>query len=132
MTTWYLDTSAALKLVVDEAESRTLIAAVETHHPELASSTLLDTEMRRASQRIPALTQRHVTELLDRIDLYTPSAAVFTQAGLLPGTNLRSLDAIHLAVALHLGADVLVSYDRRMIEAARGAGLAVSSPAAQW
>lgn len=129
MTTRYLDTSAALKLMIDEAESRALIDSLNTNRPGLVSCTLLETEMRRAAQRIPELTQRHVTELLERIDLYTPSAAVFTQAGLLPGANLRSLDAIHLAAALHLGADVLVSYDRRMIEAARGIGMDVSSPA---
>lgn len=128
MSTWYLDISAALKLVVDEAESRALIAGIDADRPALASCTLLETEMRRAAHRIPALTQRHVTELLDRIDLYTPSAAVFAQAGLLPGTHLRSLDAIHLAVAMQIGVDNLISYDRRMVEAARDVGLAVSAP----
>lgn len=128
MTSWYLDTSATLKLVVDEAESRALIAAIDAERPGLASCTLLETEMRRAAHRIPALTQRHVTDLLDRIDLYTPSAAVFAQAGLLPGVNLRSLDALHLAVAMQIGVDCLVSYDGRMVGAARDIGLAVSTP----
>ncbi len=128
MTAWYLDTSAALKLVVDEAESRALIAAVGVSRPSLVSCSLLETEMRRAAHRIPALAQRRVTELLERIDLYTPSAAVFAQAGLLPGPHLRSLDAIHLAVALQLGVDAVISYDRRMAEAAGEIGLAVSAP----
>lgn len=128
MTAWYLDTSAALKLVVDEAESRALIAAVNASRPSLASCSLLETEMRRAAHRIPALTQRRVTELLERIDLYIPSAAVFTQAGLLPGPDLGSLDAIHLAVALQLGVDALISYDKRMAEAAGEIGLAVAAP----
>ena len=44
---------------------------------------------------------------------------------------LRSLDAIHLATALALGADVdvVVTYDHRMQDAARLLGLRVAAPA---
>jgi predicted nucleic acid-binding protein len=38
------------------------------------------------------------------------------------------LDAIHLAVALQLGVDALISYDKRMAEAAGEIGLAVAAP----
>lgn len=43
---------------------------------------------------------------------------------------LRSLDAIHLAAALSLGADlgVVVTYDVRMADAARALGLDVAAP----
>lgn len=51
-------------------------------------------------------------------------------AALLPGENLRSLDAIHLAAAQRLGSDLtmLVSYDDRMLAAARGLRIPVASP----
>jgi uncharacterized protein len=41
-----------------------------------------------------------------------------------------TLDAIHLASALRIGADELVAYDRRLVEAAAVRGLAVASPGA--
>lgn len=47
---------------------------------------------------------------------------------LLPGDSLRSLDALHLAAAVRLGADVVLTYDARMIGAATELGFAVVSP----
>lgn len=45
--------------------------------------------------------------------------------------TLRSLDAIHLATALSLGAelDAFVTYDARLADAARAAGITVVAPA---
>ncbi|SDC02059.1 hypothetical protein GA0111570_11456 [Raineyella antarctica] len=128
MSIWYVDTSAALKLVLAERESEALIEAITTDHPTLVACYLLETEMRRAAHRSPELRQRQVTELLDRIDLYEVTPTVFLQAGLLPGEHLRSLDAVHLASAIGIAADCLVTYDLRMAEAARAAGLVVIAP----
>jgi predicted nucleic acid-binding protein len=52
------------------------------------------------------------------------------QAGTLAPPVLRSLDAVHLAVALSLGDDLdeLVTYDVRMAAAATAHGIPVSSP----
>ena len=41
---------------------------------------------------------------------------------------LRSNDAIHLAVAIRLGTDEMVTYDGELAEAARAAGLTVFAP----
>lgn len=128
MSTWYLDTSAALKLVLAERESVALIEAIATERPTLVACYLLETEMRRAAHRSPELQQRQVTELLDRIDLYEVTPTVFLQAGLLPGEHLRSLDALHLASAIGIAVDALVTYDLRLAEAARAAGLVVIAP----
>ena len=55
---------------------------------------------------------------------------ILAQAASLDPPGLRSLDAIHLATALSLdGLDALVTYDRRLSDAATDAGLAVASPA---
>lgn len=128
MSTWYLDTSAAIKLIVREAESVDLVRAIEEQRPNLVSCQLLETELRRAVQRLEVASQRHVTDLLDRVDLYDLNAAMYTQAGLLPGPNLRSLDALHLAAALAIGVDAVVTYDARMTEAARDFGLVTLQP----
>lgn len=45
-------------------------------------------------------------------------------------SRVRTLDAVHIASAQALGdaLDVLVSYDRRMLDTARSVGLPVASP----
>lgn len=50
-------------------------------------------------------------------------------AARLPG-RLRSLDAVHVASAALLGSELiaLVTYDQRMADAARSAGLPVTMP----
>ncbi|GAB96122.1 hypothetical protein BJY21_003079 [Kineosphaera limosa] len=129
MSRWYLDTSAALKLLVEEAESTALAQAIDDESPRLAASWLLETELRRASNRDPELTQHKVSEFLDGISLYEVPASLFREAGLLPGPNLRSLDALHLATAVRLGVDALVAYDLRLQSAARAVGVHVIAPA---
>lgn len=129
MSRWYVDTSAALKLLVQEAESDSLAQAVDDESPDLVASLLLETELRRVVSREPLLSQGLVSDLLAAISLFELPPSIFTEAGLLPGASLRSLDALHLAAAIRLGADCVVTYDRRMAEAARDLGLSVSSPA---
>ncbi|MBO9522435.1 MAG: PIN domain-containing protein [Nocardioidaceae bacterium] len=129
METWYLDTSAALKLLVEEPESPALAAAVDAATPHLFACRLLETELRRAAHREPALPQEAVTELLDGVDLFEMPASLFRQAGLLPGATLRSLDALHLAAAVALDVDAVLTYDVRLAAAAHDVGLAVVQPA---
>lgn len=126
----YLDTSAAAKVLIDEIESDALTAYLDRSDSgrEIVSSALLETELRRLAVRLD-LAQASVSELLARVDLVDPSRSIFHEAGVLPGANLRSLDALHLATALRAEADVLVAYDTRLLEAARALGLATDSPA---
>ncbi len=129
MSHWYLDTSAALKLVVEEEESDALARAVDAAAPDLVGCWLLETEMRRAVQGEPALSHAAVSELLAGVDLYEVPASLFREAGLLPGADLRSLDALHLAAAVRIGVDHLVCYDVRMSDSARALGISVIAPA---
>lgn len=129
MTRWYLDTSAALKLIVAEAESAALAKKIFAEQPELVSSYLLETELRRAVARVPDLTQQAATDVLDSINLAEISPIVFREAGLLPGTQLRSLDALHLSTALQLDVDAIITYDHRMAAAATDVGIHVIAPA---
>ena len=128
MTRWYVDTSAALKLVVREAETRALASLIDAEAPELVACWLLDTEMRRAAHRIAPLSQAAVSDFLGNIDLYDAPASLFREAGVLAGTDLRSLDALHLAAAIRLGVDHVITYDVRMAASARALGLSVLAP----
>lgn len=129
-TTVYLESSAGAKLLVAESETAALQSHLDTvaeAGAAIVSSVLLDTELRRVAQRA-GLAQMAVSDILDRVGLAELDRAVFTEAGLLPGASLRSLDALHVAAALRLGADEFLSYDVRQLAAAQSAGLRTRSP----
>lgn len=97
------------------------------------AALLLETELRRMVHRCPQLSQDMVSSLLTKVSLYLSNqhlieSAQFTHAGLLPGQNLRSLDALHLAAATDLGVDALVTYDQRLQSAAHEIGMPVVAP----
>ncbi|MGH3981606.1 MAG: PIN domain-containing protein [Pseudonocardiaceae bacterium] len=126
----YIETSAAAKLLVDEPASSRLAVRLDNSvasDDALLSSMLLETELRRLAVRVD-LAQAAVTRLLERFDLVETDRSLYREAGLLPGRHLRSLDALHLAAALRVGADVMVTYDRRQAGAADAAGLPVLAP----
>ncbi|MGI8417976.1 MAG: type II toxin-antitoxin system VapC family toxin, partial [Nakamurella sp.] len=99
MSRWYLDTSAALKLIIQERESAALAAAIDSDTPDLVACLLLETELRRAVHRDESLTQEMVSGFLGGIGLYELPPSLFLEAGLLASSRLRSLDALHLAAA---------------------------------
>ena len=126
----YVDTSAAAKLLVEEAESAALAAFLERALADgdaVGSSLLLETELRRLGIRL-VIPQERVTLVLERLDMLMLDGDVFRTAGLLPGAALRSLDALHVAAALRWGADGVVTYDERQAVAARAVGLSVAAP----
>lgn len=128
MNRWYIDSSAAVKLLVDGQESEALVAELVSQGPDLVSCFLLETELRRVVHRRAELDHSAVTAVLDRISLYEVPPSIFREASLLPGSSLRSLDAVHLAAAVRLGADVVLTYDDRMEDAAHELGLTVTAP----
>jgi predicted nucleic acid-binding protein len=125
---FYVDTSAFLKLVVSEPESKAMREWVASSGP-CWSSQLLRSEAMRAARRLGVDTAM-VNQALDVVSLVTPAPSTFLLAGGLEPPLLRTLDALHLAAALELGDDLggLVTYDTRMIEAAQAAGIAVITP----
>jgi uncharacterized protein len=129
LTRWYLDTSAALKLLVEEPESAALARVLDDEQPELVACWLLETEMRRAANRERALTHEVVSDMLEGVSLYAMPASLFREAGLLAGESLRSLDALHLSAAVRIGVDRILTYDSRMAASARSLGMAVFAPA---
>ena len=128
MSVWYLDTSVALKLLIEEPESPALAQTVDREQPDLVAGWVLETELRRAAQRLPALGMDVVSEFLAGVSLYEMPGSLFREAGILPGETLRSVDALHLAVAVRIGVDLVLTYDVRMADSARLLGLPVLSP----
>ena len=128
----YLDTSALLKLVLDEPESEALEGwlAGRPGRP-WSCSELVVVEVVRACRRVDDRAVPAVRALLAQLDLVPLDRALLDVAADLPGRHLRSLDAVHLAAAMSLGKalDVFVAYDARLLEAAQDARLPVASPA---
>lgn len=125
---WYLDTSAFVKLIQAEAESDALQTWLFKRR--YASSDLLRTESIRAARRAGTEVLARCRHALGALALVRIDAAVFESAAELDPAVLRTLDAIHLAAAHRLGDDLagIVTYDRRMTEAATGLGLETTSP----
>ena len=123
----YLDTSAAGKLLIDEAESEPLASWLDRGDAELAAGFLVETELRRLATRF-ALPQADVTTLLDGVSLYDTPPSLFREAGLLPGRSLRALGALHLAAAIRIDCEAILTYDDRLADAAAGVGMKVLAP----
>lgn len=126
----YLDTSAFLKAVFIENESGALRDFASLTTTQFVSSELLETEARRAALRLDTRWLTIIEYRLENVTLIAITRDVLVMAGRLQPAGLRSLDAIHLATALSLGASLntIITYDRRMATAATSVGLSVSTP----
>ena len=125
----YVDSSAIVKLVVAEPESKALRRYLSRRQP-LVTSALASTEVARALMPSGREAVTRGENVLRRIQLLRVNDHVLRDAGRLEPTDIRSHDAIHLASARHLGPSVkqIVTYDERMATAARADGWAVASP----
>lgn len=130
MSALYLDSSAFVKVVVEEAESSALRAFLAAGGARRVSSTLLRTEALRAVRHLGPDALATAREGLRRVDLVGIDDRILDAAGILEPRVLRTLDAIHLATALALGDDLdaIVTYDERMLAAARLMGLTTTTP----
>lgn len=131
MSQFYLDTSAALKLLKKEANSLPFMEFYDGHANDIwISSALLRVEMMRSVRRSLPASIADARDLLEAFDYMAIDDEVIERAMSEFEPTLRSLDALHLATARTLGSalDALVTYDDRLADAARGVGLAVISP----
>jgi uncharacterized protein len=125
----YLDASAAVRLLIEHPETGTLQFYLDemSQHATIVSSVMIETELRRTAAERGA-PQILATNILAGVNLIDPLRSHFAMAGLLPVRGLRSLDALHLITAMRAEADVLIAYERALIEAAASVGLASISP----
>jgi uncharacterized protein len=128
----YLDAAAIVKLVHSEPESETLRAwLADRAETGWISSVLVEVEAFRALARHSPGAISRLPPVLDLIEMVEINQAIRTAAQTVAPTTVRSLDAIHLATALRLGEQLtsFVTYDKRLADAAQGAGLRVDMPA---
>lgn len=130
MNVFYLDTSAAVKLVVVEKGSAALRRWLVARDERIVSSDLLRTELLRATRRAAPEQMVQARSVLESLILVKLSTAVCERAAMLEPGLLRSLDALHLAAALEIGDELeaVVTYDRRMAEGAQALGIGVVAP----
>jgi predicted nucleic acid-binding protein len=127
----YLDSAAIVKLAHAEAESGALRDWLD-QRAELGwvSSVFAEVESFRVLARHAPVAGGRLHSVLDLIDLIDLDASIRLTAQAVAPPSVRSLDAIHLATALHLGPRLttFITYDRRLADAVAGAGLPVAMP----
>jgi predicted nucleic acid-binding protein len=136
----YLDTSVVVPLFIAEPESEAVDAWLDTCNDPLVSSDWLLTEFASAlaiKLRKRELSEAKATAVRKEFDRFcsdvciTPvSRAAFREAAQLTRkyqNGLRASDALHLAVAMEIGATSLATLDNRMAENARCLMLSVES-----
>jgi len=125
----YVDASAIVKLLVEEAESTEFLRwFIEAER--VATSRVGIIEARRAAARREH-DPGHRDHVLAAFEVVELDAAVGRRGAALPPPALRTLDAIHLASAQELvpELDAFVTYDDRLAVAAGALGLPVVRPA---
>jgi predicted nucleic acid-binding protein len=125
----YADASALVKLVLVEAETPAVYRwFTESTHVMTSRVGVIETV--RASSRRPH-DSAHLAVVLADLHLIELDASVASVAASIGSPTLRTLDAIHIASAMAVAADLdaFVTYDDRMAEAARALGLPVIRPA---
>jgi predicted nucleic acid-binding protein len=125
----YADTSALVKLVIPEAESVELERWVRTARVRFMTAALTLTELPRATMRANPKVIGAAHDQLRACGIVNLDSSLYAEAGRLEPHELRSLDAIHLAAALTLGSqlDGILTYDKRLSEAARNVGIRILS-----
>jgi uncharacterized protein len=99
--------------------------------PDQVASALVEVEVVRAVRRaVPELLER-AARVVAQIAVIEPSESIRSRIAVLEPVTLRTLDVLHLATALEIADELegLVTYDRRMSDAADNLGLTILAPA---
>ena len=127
---YYLDTSAAVKMLMVEEGSTALRRWLTPRAEQVFSSDLLRTELLRATRSTAPELMEQARTVLDSVTLLAISTDICERAAMLEPSVLRSLDALHLAAALELGDSLqgLITYDRVLAGSAQMLGVEVITP----
>lgn len=124
----YFDTSAVARILIDEPGSLALRALLHRWTSDtLLSSQLMATELHRLAGRV-AIAPQIIHAAIGAFELVDVEREDFVQARTLGPALARTLDVVHVAVAVRVGAQCVATYDTGQIEVARTVGLAVVSP----
>jgi predicted nucleic acid-binding protein len=131
MASFYIDSSAILKLIFLEKESEELFSFLEEESARLYSSEIAKVEVIRAVLRIEPKLLERAEQVLASIRIITISSTIITAAERLPHRiNVRGMDAIHIASCNKLDriGHTMITYDVQMAKAARDSGIDVVAP----
>ena len=124
---WYIDSSAILKLIFTEKET---LALDKVMNNKMVTSTLTRVEVKRAVNRINSTNSKVANDVLAQLQ-YTEldSQTLNLAEAFSPDVTLRTLDAIHVASVLRISEAVqgIITYDKQMIANAEKMGIKVLS-----
>lgn len=127
----YLDSSALMKLVREEAESAALGEWLgRRSESPVVTSELGRVEVLRAARRAGGEVLAEARAVIGDLDLVPLDRGVQDIACDIGDPLLRSLDALHLASAVLLRDELsaFVAYDHRLLSDAQAAGLPTTTP----
>ena len=125
---WYIDSSAILKLLIFEKESTVLAQFLDV---PVKTSAISRVEVIRSLNRISPEKIAEGQAALYRFEMIPVSSSILSLAENFPAViTLKSLDAIHVASVVFLNKTIrgLITYDKAMIKNAKELGIKVVSP----
>ena len=126
----YCDTSVLAELLLDPPSSRATRAALDSWSEQgvVTTSQLTTVELGRLVMRADSRTTAAKLNIADLpVQYIALGDVVLRNAASLPVRFLKSPDAIHVASALTIQADIVLTNDRQMKRACEELGLAVAS-----
>jgi predicted nucleic acid-binding protein len=125
----YLDSSVALRTILDVPERERLQAWMQARDTTFVSSRLLRTEMIRVLRR-EGRSPSEGGPLFDRVGMLEITRETHTVAESIE-RHVKTLDALHVATALLIGESITVAtHDTAMKDVATHLGLPVIDPVA--
>jgi uncharacterized protein len=125
---WYIDSSAIIKLIKHELETKTLLQQLPR---AITTSQLSRVEVIRTINVNFAELLEDAYDILSDIPMVAVDHSVLLAAENLPAfINLRALDSIHMATAFSMKSEIegVVTYDKEMVKAASALGFKTMSP----
>lgn len=134
----YVDTSTLIKLLIDEAgtaeasaiwDRPDVLATARIAHVEARAALAAAHRQKRIAQTVLTAAVQGLELLCSQLSLVELDEQLMRLAGDIAATHgLRGDDAVHLAAARLVDADVFSSPDQRLCDAAAVAGFHVATP----
>ena len=125
---WYIDSSAIIKLIKPELETKTLLQQLPH---SITTSQISRVEVIRTINVNFAELLEDAYDILCDIPMVAVDQSVLLAAENLPTfIKLRALDSIHIATAFSMKSEIegVITYDKEMVKAASALGFKTMSP----
>jgi predicted nucleic acid-binding protein len=125
---WYIDSSAIIKLIKPELETKTLLQQLPR---SITTSQISRVEVIRTINVNFTELLEDAYDILSDIPMVAVDHSVLLAAENLPTfINLRALDSIHMATAFSMKSEIegVATYDKEMVKAASALGFKTMSP----